>query len=108
MKDFAKKTQGKQGENISLKNKDEAVLSFNTGRKNGCDELFISDIKIINEKFLPFQIDTNALESSLTKWLKGRRLPEHRIYTDIILATLDKKGFKDDFMDYIDYGLGLA
>lgn len=35
-----------------LKNKDEAVLSFNAGRKKSCDELFISDIKIINDKWL--------------------------------------------------------
>lgn len=91
-----------------LKNKDEAVLSFNAGREKSCDELFISDIKTINEKSLPFQIDTNALESSLTKWLKSRRLPEYRVYADMILATLDKQGFKDDFMDYIDYGLGLS
>ena len=35
-----------------LKNKDEAVLSFNAGREKSCDELFISDIKIINDKWL--------------------------------------------------------
>ena len=48
--------QGKHKENkvktYLLKNKDEAVLSFNVGRKKSCDELFISDIKIVNDERL--------------------------------------------------------
>ena len=90
------------------KNEKTPILNKNDKENKIEKTLILSEIKLIEPEFLPLNINANELESSLTKWLKRRRVPENRIYARRILATLPKKDIANNFMDYIDVGLGLS
>ena len=106
--DFNEKASEKtlvSSENES-ENDNEKTPILNKNESKKADEnkiektLILSEIKLIEPEFLPLNINANELESSLTKWLKRRRVPENRIYARRILATLPKKGHYKQF-----YGL---
>ena len=99
-----------------LKNKDSVVLEFEVSIKESFIQALqeksytneISDIKIIDKKLLPKNIDIQDLANSLAQWINGRKAPKNREFIDEIVATYSHTNKQEGLMDYIDISLGLS
>lgn len=99
-----------------LKNKDRAVLEFEVITKKSFIEALqensytneIANIKIIDNKMLPNNIDRQDLTNSLMQWINGRKAPKNREFIDEIVATYSHINKQEGLMDYIDISLGLS
>jgi len=97
-----------------LKNKDKEVLCFETrvkvvevaGSNIKKYEESIEKIKIIDNALLPFGLEINALDTSLTAWIRRRKAPNNRENVEKIIATYSHKNEK--LMDYVNISLALS
>ena len=96
-----------------LKNKDEVVLEFEVEKESEIFEgqtishFSLKNAFVINANLLPKQISQSNLLSSLESWIKHRKVPQHREFSENILASLPTSS-ENNLMAYIDISFGLS
>lgn len=96
-----------------LKNKDEVVLEFEVEKESEIFEgqtishFSLKNAFVINANLLPKQISQSNLLSSLESWIKHRKVPQHREFSENILASLPTSA-ENNLMAYIDISFGLS
>ena len=97
----------------TLKNKDTNVLTFDVVAKE--DTVFgtkeynytVENIHVENVAMLPKTIKQDDLQETLTHWIKKRKVPKNREFSEKLVWTY-RHATTEALMDYVDVSLALS